>query len=271
MMTLKKLQKSCLYLSFSFVVFCFSLNTQPSFSDEFGPVLTMETIDKWADETQSIRIEILEGKHWENYTWDFGQNLIPVFYEKLKELPTVPYEASDIEPIVRNKMYGGIKVHIQLKNRAFLAPITFFDGQVKTDNSPLTEDPNRLMEYWFYGLNTKLSVRKIVAESLPIYDFKMCAYTGNPVVNTSPKQCLMANKDIFLDVPEKATQESIQIKSFDECIIKGKALIDTFPRRCIAAGGHVFTEPPRVFTPPKPIRSKRYSTETLFDKDKPAQ
>lgn len=230
--------------------------------------LTLGNIDKISEMTQSVSVEVREGKHWENYTWDMKQNHIPIFYEKLKTLQDRPYKDTGLDIPNPDEKYEGLKIRIKLSNNEWVDPIFIYDGTVKSNWNLLSEDPDRHMEYWLFSLDTSLTNRKIVARALPIFTYKHCIDTGNPVVYTNPKQCLMANKEIFLDVPEQPTQESLTVSSFDECLTKGEALIDTFPRRCIVAGGHVFTEPPRVFTPPKPVRSKRYSTEKLFSPSK---
>lgn len=221
----------------------------------------VQDIARYNEDISGVEVETLEGKHWDNYKWELPQTQLPVFLNKIKTLHEVEYE--DWSVVIQNPdpAYQGLKVTVELFDGTKLDPMFVFDGAVKSNDTVLLEDPNRTLEYWFYSVNPSATNRKIAARALPIFTYKHCVAVGNPVIYTNPEQCLMANQEIFLNVPEKPTQAALEVTTFDECLTQGEALIDTFPRRCIMAGGHVFTEPPRVFTPPEPKRVKRFRTE----------
>lgn len=217
-------------------------------------------IDAYNEEVKDITIHTLEGKHWENYKWQLTKTHIPVFLNRIQTIEQAQYEDWDLRITNPDQDYKGLEIQVEFKNGEKLDPFTVYDGTIKVDGKVISEDPNRAFEYWLFSLNTQKANQEIAARVLPIFTFSQCAQIGNPIIHTSPRQCLMANQHIFLDVPEKPTQATLNVTNFDECLAKGEAIIDTFPRRCIMAGGHVFTEPPRIFTPKKK-KSPRFKTE----------
>ena len=216
--------------------------------------LYLNELNQIAPETLSIRLTIDEPNN--NFSdWNLPATAFPVFYRKLQEI--IKFEAEEqapppLLPKIANSAdyYHGVTASIRRRNAQgdiLNYELVVFNGHIKDhENNVLLPDYNRELEFWLFGAHSPFVIRKIAARVLPVISFNQCKALGNPIIYTSPVQCLMPDDNIFLDVPEQPTQDSIRIKSFAECLEKGQAIIQSFPRRCLVAGGHVFVEPARI-------------------------
>ena len=208
---------------------------------------SFENLAVIADNTLKVEITVMDTQALELFKWRLSPADMGVFYKKLAQLPNKATVESNLDIPNPESGYRGLEVAITNKYGEQIEPFTIYNGALKTFNGEkLMTDPNRDLEYTLWGLNYSPKNQRMMVKMLPIIDFDQCVKLGNKMVPTTPRQCLLKNGEIFLDVAEKPTQESITIRDFDECLVKGQAIINTFPRRCIAAGGHVFAEPPRV-------------------------
>lgn len=217
--------------------------------------LDNELVDKTAEETARISLNVLfKGEGFPSYTWDVPQTQKAVLFTWLKDIARGDLEREPLLTVHGDvNEYRGLKIEFYDYKGGKLETITIYNETVRNAfGDMLFRDFGRAFEYWLWSTTNMFELQKVQAKVLPIYSFEQCLRLGNPIVETWPRQCLLANGDIFLEVNEKPTRESLLIDDFDGCLEKGQALINTFPRRCVAAGGHVYTEPPRLFTTTKP-------------------
>lgn len=208
---------------------------------------SFENLNIIADNTLKIEVKIIDTHVLEPYVWRMTPADIAVFYDKLKNIRNTKPIVSNLVITNPSKRYRGLEFTITNKYNENIEPFVLFDGKLLSfSGEELTKDHNRDLEYTVWGLNYSQKNQSMMWKFLPIIDFKTCIKLGNRLIETTPRQCLLTNGEIFLDVDEKPTQESLSIKTFDDCLMKGQAIINTFPRRCIAAGGHVYAEPPRI-------------------------
>ncbi|MEC9292559.1 MAG: hypothetical protein VX730_09175 [Pseudomonadota bacterium] len=216
--------------------------------------LDEELVDKTAQETSKITIRVLfEGENFPSYTWDVPQPQKPILFTWLKDMARGDIDRDPVLAVHgKVKEYRGLEIEFFDYDGGKLETITLYNELVKNDfGDILFRDLGRYFEYWVWSTTDVFELQDVAAKVLPIYAFEQCLRLGNPIIETYPRQCLLADGDIFLEVNEKPTLEALLINNFDDCLEKGQALINTFPRRCVAAGGHVYTEPPRLFTTTK--------------------
>lgn len=210
-------------------------------------VFSFKDLPVIADNTLKVEVKVVDTQAEKPFIWNMSPADIAVFYDKLKNIKSVQPILSDLNIPNPKSGYRGLEFTITNKYGESLEPFTIFNGQLLSFNGvELAKDPNRNFEYTIWGLNYSNKNQSLMWKMLPIINFDQCVKLGNRMVHTTPRQCLLSNGDIFLDIAEKPTQEALSIKDFDDCLVKGQAIINTFPRRCIAAGGHIYTEPPRV-------------------------
>ena len=204
------------------------------------------TLDKLADNTLEITVSVEEGLGDNNMSWVMSSSQRAVFFAKFKALQKAKEAYSPLNIPDPESAYTGLSVTIKDTHGRNLIPIYIYKASVRDERGNLiTLDPSRQFEYWLWSTGAPENLG-LAGKILPIIDFNHCVDLGHRLVETTPRQCLLANGDIFLDILESPTQESLAIHSFDDCLAKGQALINTFPRRCIASGGHVFSEPARL-------------------------
>jgi hypothetical protein len=196
----------------------------------------------------------------ENPLWEMSQTALTVFLNKLATWSEDPVYNDGIWPFVpaRDPRYQGIIVLLQTKQGRRFAPIRVFEGKLVASNAAqVARDPGRNLEYWLFGTARVRRDQLLGSQLLPVYTFDQCRTLGQRVIETTPRQCLLADNNLMLETVEPPTILSAQLTTFAQCLQQGQGLIYTFPRRCITAGGRVFTEPPVVIeTPPeKPLLS----------------
>lgn len=224
-------------------ILCTLTIVQSSHAVDVPRKIHFSSLEKIADYTLNIKIE---AQGIDNTYWQLSPSDIAVFYAKLKDLEKSIEAYSPLVIPKKDTFYEGLLLTVKDKEGRNLIPIHIYKGRIEDERGNLMAiDPMRYFEYWLWSTGAPENLNT-VHTALPIIDFNQCISLGHRIVETAPRQCLLANGDIFLDVMEQPTQESLSITSFDECLVNGEALINTFPRRCIAAGGHVFTEPPRL-------------------------
>lgn len=200
-----------------------------------------------ADNTLTVDVKVIDIEDNENFVWRMTPSDIAIFYDKLKMMQQKQPEQVMLDIQNPESGYRGLEFTITNKYGEKIEPFTVYNGKLLTfAGDEIIKDHNRDFEYTIWGLNYTPKNQTLMWKMLPIIDFDECIKLGNRLVETTPRQCLLNNGDIFLDINEKPTQEALSIKNFDDCLVKGQAIINTFPRRCIAAGGHIYTEPPRV-------------------------
>lgn len=205
-------------------------------------------LSKIADNTLKIKISTLNKEKKNTLEWFVSSGDRAILFTKLAGLEHAIKTYSPLKIKDVSDDYQGIQITITDTNGRNLVPITLYKGALRDERGNLFAiDPLRHFEYWLWSTGNSLNLNSVY-KMLPIIDFKQCASLGHQIIETKPRQCLVHNGDIFLDVMEEPTQESLSITTFDACLVEGQAIIQTFPRRCIAAGGHVFTEPPRLKT-----------------------
>lgn len=200
-----------------------------------------------ADNTLKIKVTVTDEKSKTPYQWYMTPSNRAIFYDLLENIPQRQGAPSSLNIVDPTSGYKGLQIDITNRYSENIQAIVVYKGSIKTaEGALISADLNRELEYAIWGMNYTVKNQELMWKMLPINSFKDCVKLGNRLVETSPRQCLLTNRDIFLEVNEKATQESLSIKNFEDCLTKGQAIINTFPRRCIAAGGHVYTEAAKI-------------------------
>ena len=182
--------------------------------------------------------------------WQLTTTEQAVLLGKLARLPESlnhPDDAIFREVNGKRGDYKGVSIAFAPYEGDAFPNLVVFNGAVVDDRGRVVrQDPGRELELWILGTAKVRKEQLLALDLLPIFTFNQCVLLGNVVVHTTPRQCLLPNNDILLEVVDPVEPQALKIRNFDECLEDGKALIDVFPRRCLAAGGRVFTEPPRV-------------------------
>lgn len=203
----------------------------------------LKTLLEDSEQYHEIMVEIDEGKGADNMRWKITPVQNVVFIGKALNASTEAKPSKDgLMPRDPSKTYRGLRLHIKTKNRDTYKPIRIFKGKIYSNGKKIAYDNERDLEYWLFGTAFIVKQQVKATEVLPIYKYSQCVTLGGQVVETLPRQCLMSNDDLFLDVPERPTQLDLEINDFESCLNKGRALIESFPRRCVASGGRIFTE-----------------------------
>lgn len=204
-----------------------------------------------ATDIESARITAQVGEGENNPSWPLTTVETDVLLTKLAaELPEKKHPNTDLfaQAPWPEPAYTGLRLDATLYDGRELPPLIIIGGQIRSLNDvPLKKDPGRELEIWLFGTGKKVRHKLLATQVMPIFTFRQCVNLGAPIIETNPRQCLLPNNNIILDVPERATQTDLQINNFKDCLKDGVALIDAFPRRCLARGGRVFTEPPKVY------------------------
>ena len=216
---------------------------------------TLENIALEREDMQVALVSVDLGLGNENPFWQMSQTALTVFLNRLATLEQAPVLEDRIWPYLSapDPRYRGILVMLQTKSGRRFMPMRLYQGKlIATDDSRLARDPGRRLEYWLFGTARVRRDQLVGSRVLPIFTFEQCRVLGQRIVETTPRQCLLADNNLLLETSEPPTLESAQLRNFDDCLQQGRGLIYTFPRRCVAAGGRVFTEPPQVFETPIP-------------------
>jgi hypothetical protein len=217
---------------------------------------TLENILANREDMQVALVGVDLGPGNDNPFWQMSQTALTIFLHKLATLNQQPVPEDAIWPKLTkpDPRYNGLLVLLQTKDGRRFAPFRVFMGKMAIDrNNPIAGDPGRAMEYWLFGTARIRRDQLIGANVLPVYTFTQCTQLGQRVIETTPRQCLLANNHLLLETGESPTLASAQMQSFQDCLQGGSGLIYTFPRRCVAAGGRVFTEPPQIYDASKPL------------------
>lgn len=212
-----------------------------------------ENVAEHGPYVQRVLVTVQMGKGNENPVWQMTHTASQVWLGKLAEPELIP----PMDPAVLKQVkspsvsYKGLKVEMQLVDGRKFDAITLYNGKVSgPKGNTVKDDPARGLEYWVFSTARVRRDLLLGPQVLPVLAFEQCRLLGMEIVATEPRQCLLPNKDILLQVDEKPTRASLKAKDFDSCLKYGQSLIASFPRRCIAAGGRVFSEPPRVAEAP---------------------
>ncbi|MBI1308607.1 MAG: hypothetical protein GC129_01935 [Proteobacteria bacterium] len=228
-----------------------------SFWPDFSPLpqdqllpLSVEAVAHDRADIDQVMVVVQMGHGDDNPRWLMSQTHMPVLFDKLMTLPQKPMPEDEIWPKLDapTKSYRGLTVLMKRVDGKRFAPMKVFEGKVTNLQGEMVgPDFGRRLEYWLFGTARVRRDQMLGVSVLPVLSFEQCRLLGQKIVQTSPRQCLLPNNNLLLEVDEKPTLASARITSFDQCLQKGEALIYTFPRRCVAAGGRVFTEPPQVY------------------------
>jgi hypothetical protein len=219
-------------------------------------VPTLETILAAREDMQVGLVAVDLGRGDDNPLWQMSQTALTVFLNKLATLDERPVADDGIWPNIPkpDPRYNGILVMLQTKEGRRFVPFRVFMGNMAVGpDYQVAKDPGRAMEYWLFGTARVRRDQLIGASVLPVYTFDQCRSLGQRVIETTPRQCLLANNNLLLETAERPTLQSAKITTFAECLKQGTGLIYTFPRRCVAAGGRVLTEPPIIYEAEKPL------------------
>lgn len=211
-----------------------------------------------APDIQQVSVEVEMGLLRDNPKWMLNQTVVQVLVSKLLNMPDkpVPEDKWLAKMKAPEESYHGIKLTMVNAVGRPYETITVYNGRVRLPGGRvLHSDYGRQLEYWLFGTARTRKLQMIGPTVMPMLTFEQCRVMGQPVVETTPRQCVLDDGNLILETKEKVTEQSLKAVDFDTCLQFGKALIYSFPRRCMAAGGRVFTEPPRmveepVVTPP---------------------
>ena len=201
----------------------------------------------------TVEVDLGAGKN--NPRWVLDSTEHAVLFGRLERLradrdnPRPPHPDDEIFPQIppKDEKYQGLIVRMKTVGAEALIPLRFGRGRVMMlDGTSLVPDSGREIEFWLFGTTQNTRLRLLATQVLPIFSYDQCILLGNLPVETVPRQCLMPNNNIMLEVPERPTTASLKAVDFETCLQYGQALIDVFPRRCMAAGGRVYTEAPRL-------------------------
>ncbi len=217
---------------------------------------TLDAIATYREDMQVGLVAVDVGLGENNPYWRMSQTALTVFLNKLATLNQAPVPDDAIWPNLAkpDPRYNGLMVLLQTKDGRRFLPFRVFMGSMGLGpDNLLAKDPGRRIEYWLFGTARVRRDQIIGATVLPVYTFEQCRLLGQRVIETTPRQCLLANNNLLLETIEPPTLKSAKLTSFNECLRGGDGLIYTFPRRCVAAGGRVFTEPPQIFDADEPF------------------
>lgn len=215
------------------------------------------------DQVYSAKVTVRLGLSDQNPTWELRHTHVAMLVDKLQALhPTPLAEEVEIKPTPTLKLleqapspqqdadsYLGLSITLGLADGTQLPTLLISRGRILLHGHAWGPDHGRLLEYWLFSTARIRRDLLLASQVLPVPTFEQCRLLGNQIVETTPRQCILPNNDILLDLHEPLTKASLKVKSYKECLAHGAALIYTYPRRCMVAGGHVFTEPPTVEDP----------------------
>lgn len=209
------------------------------------PPQSLQPYFQGAETIMAATVTLETGK--KETTWLVPQRKIPVIFSKLRYAPAGPHKYDEFfNTLPSPKGYKGVVVKFANTTGGTTPPFRVFGGAIYSeDGTLLYNDSGRQLEYWLAGTAQTYAHQKDVLEVLPVFDFEQCINLGHVVVDTTPRQCLMPNEKVMLDMPESLTSYDFSVQNFDECLQKGIAIIQSFPRRCIGPTGLLFAEPPR--------------------------
>jgi len=202
------------------------------------------------NEINHIQVYFDIGLNSQNPSWDLPRPLWPVLFERLSTLNEAHITDGifdDFPSAVDN--YQGLQLRFEVVENApqQLPPLRIFYRAVFMPGQPVATDPGRLTEYWLFGTAPSEAIKVALVEALPVFTFEQCQLMGNPIVDTTPRQCILPDKSLILETFDEPTEHSLTVDNFYDCLQHGRALIDTFPRRCLLPGGRVLAEPPVTF------------------------
>lgn len=213
--------------------------------------VTAANLDEYASQVQTVRVEVQLGKGPENPQWSMSHTVLQVWLGKLI--------GDNVSPVADNVLkatpapssgYKGLKVMMSTIGGKKFEPLTIQNGRITSNGKLVKTDTGRAIEYWLFSTARVKRDWLLGPQVLPVLTFEQCRLLGMQVVETEPRQCLLPDGTILLDVPEKPTLQSLRITDFAGCLKHGKGLINTFPVRCVVAGGRVFAEPPQALETP---------------------
>lgn len=223
-------------------------------ADEREPALLHPTLQRMVENVENVvsaSLVVEMGKGDKNPHWVLTQTDIAVLFGALQKAPARTFAEGEVDekriPPNPKSAYRGLVVSFDTVGEVVMDPLHVYNGFIRDEaGNPLQADSSRYVEYWLFGTAHIREQQAIALQVLPVVTFEQCRVLGNVIIPTQPRQCLLADGNLLLEVPEPPTPASLKINSFDGCLKQGAALINTFPRRCMVAGGKVFTEPARV-------------------------
>ena len=230
---------------FLIIVICFMAAS--ALAGKMSHVLA--TLDERQEEINTVNIVIDMGREENNVNWQLTRTEQSVLLGKFLREASSLHKDDDLLNKVKKPIseYKKIKIYFYTNkgeklyefgiNKGFLRDIT---GRI------IKRDPGRELEYWLFGTAKIRKHQLLASQVMPVFTFEQCKIMGNVIVESSPRQCLLPDNNILLEVTTRPTLESLSINNFESCLEQGEALINVFPRRCMAAGGRVFTEPPKI-------------------------
>ena len=238
--------------SLTFIVLAlFCINTHAiEVEDEPQAPASLKNHVENAHEVLTISVNVKLGDSPLSGKWNLSQTQMHVLFGKLKRLKHVEHAYDEIFEKIKepSKRYAGLELSFSSNDDDLtFETLVFYAGKITNKEGKLLfVDPGRLIEYWLWGTAQSRVQQQIGMNVLNIFAFDQCVQLGHLLIETDPRQCLMPNTVVMLDLGEMPTFDALQIKTFEQCLISGTAIIDSFPRRCMAAGGKLYAEPPRM-------------------------
>jgi hypothetical protein len=194
-------------------------------------------------DVHSIAVQIDRDDDRPNMYWHMTLPQRYILAEKLMALdPFATLDRTQFLPY-KDTNYQGVVVQAHTIDGDRFGNLRVFDGRITDDDGTLIRyDVDRALELWILGTTHRVEQKYVIAQTVPIVSFEQCKMLGNQIVETEPRQCLLTNGDILMEVKGHITEEVLSVNSFDECLQHGEKLIQAFPRKCVAAGGRVFME-----------------------------
>jgi hypothetical protein len=209
----------------------------------------LDIIDEERGHFEAASLEVVVNNGEENLTWALTPIEKDIFLGRLLGPARTPHPDDELfgatSPL--DPGYKGIEITLTTFAGDTIAPLVVHAGYVKDKAGHILRlDPGRRLELWLFGTAKIRRQQLLAVQVIPVFTFEQCRLLGNLIVETDPRQCLLPDNNLLLEVDERPTVASLQINDFDSCLQDGQALIGAFPRRCVAPGGRVFTEPPRL-------------------------
>jgi hypothetical protein len=225
---------------------------EPTTEDTFisAPVVFAD-FDELRPLIAGATIEVSTSTVVEQLSWPLDRVALQVFLGKLQQLDHKihAYDGVFKQAPEQDPAYDGIRIKFNMLPEAEVAlPTLWFDaGMIRNAGTGLEMyvDPGRVLEYWVFGSSTNRASMLISLKSLPVFTFEQCMALGHNIVYTDPRQCVMPNEIVMLDLGLSPVVDPLTVNTFDECLDVGLALMSTFPRRCLTKGGKLVAEPPR--------------------------
>ncbi|PIZ32065.1 MAG: hypothetical protein COY40_00140, partial [Alphaproteobacteria bacterium CG_4_10_14_0_8_um_filter_53_9] len=210
---------------------------------------TLAQLQEDKEDVYTAGIMVNLGLGPENPTWALTQTAKDILLAKLflEETKPTTEDKITLQAKAPEPSYKGLTLRLTRADGRRYEEIHLFNGRITSKGKTLKKDIGRQIEYWLWGTARVRREVVMAGRVMPVLTFNQCRLMAQQIVETTPRQCVLADGDVLLETSEPLSKKVLTTTNFKSCLENGIGLINTFPRRCVGHGGRVFTEPPRLF------------------------